>query len=137
MSKPEQQMQNKVANYLRLRYPSLLWTISPAGLVRGASMAVLMKRMGYRNGTPDIIIFEPKGIWHGLFIELKAIKGTISDEQREFLATASGLKYATAVCWSYEEAIQTVDNYMGGGNRYVKDQTQGQDVFSTSPGSPF
>lgn len=112
MAKPEQKIQTAVANYLRLRYPKLLWTISPAGLVRGPSMAVLMKRMGYTNGTPDLIIFEPKGIFHGLFIELKAPGGTISPDQTTFLAKAFDLRYATAVCWSYEEAILTVDNYM-------------------------
>lgn len=112
MSKPEQKIQTSVANYIRLKYPRLLWTISPAGLVRGASMAVLMKRMGYMNGTPDIIIFEPRGVFHGLFIELKAPGGTTSDEQIKFLAQASFLKYATAVCYSYAEAIGTIARYM-------------------------
>jgi hypothetical protein len=115
MAKPEQQLQNKVANYLRLRHPELLWTISPAGLVRGASMAVLMKRMGYMNGTPDLIIFEPRGIWHGLFVELKVPGGAVSPDQTSFLAKAFERRYATAVCWSYEEAIKTVDNYLEGG----------------------
>ena len=69
MRKPEQKLQNQVANWIRLRYPDLLWTISPAGLVRGANMAVQMKRMGYTNGTPDILIFEARGRFHGLLID--------------------------------------------------------------------
>lgn len=134
MSKPEQKIQIAVCNWMRLRYPDLLFTISPAGMIRGANTAVLMKRLGYRNGTPDILIFEPRGRFHGLFIELKAEKGYLSEDQRVFIAKAVFLRYATAVCFSYEEAIKTVENYMnlpiGKGVNHEQDQGCGPDVFA-------
>jgi hypothetical protein len=112
MSKPEQKIQIAFANYLRLKYPDLLWTISPAGMLTRPAIGILAVRMGYKKGTPDILIFEPRGIFHGLLIELKAAEGKVSDDQTIFIAKAHLLRYATAVCWSYEEAIETVDNYM-------------------------
>ena len=115
MAKPEQVLQIAVANYLRLSYPKLLWTISPAGLIRGLGQAMIMKRMGYRNGTPDILIFEPRGRFHGLILELKVKGGVVSDDQRSFISDASDRGYATAVCWDYNQAIGTVNNYMRGG----------------------
>jgi hypothetical protein len=74
--------------------------------------------MGYTNGTPDLLIFEPRQRFHGLFIELKAEKGVASDDQLKFIAKASFNDYATAVCWGYEEAIKTIDKYLrlGGGD---------------------
>lgn len=112
MSKPEQKIQIAVANYLRLAYPNLLFTISPAGLIRGLGTAMIMKRMGYTNGTPDLLIFEPRQRFHGLFVELKADKGVTSDDQLKFIAKASSNGYATAVCWGYDEAVATIDKYL-------------------------
>jgi hypothetical protein len=117
MSKPEQKIQISVANYLRLRYPKLLWTISPVGLIISRNMGMLAVRMGYKAGTPDIMIFAPRGVWHGLFVELKAPGGTVSDEQTSFLAGAFESRYATAICWSYDEAIKTIDQYL---NQFVE-----------------
>jgi hypothetical protein len=38
-----------------------------AGVVRGA----MNKRRGYKKGHPDIVIYETRGKYHGLTIELK------------------------------------------------------------------
>ncbi len=112
MSKPEQKIQISVANYLRLKYPKLLWTISPVGLIISRNMGMLAVRMGYRAGTPDIIIFEPRGHFHGLFVELKSDTGATSEKQNLFIRDALDRGYATAVCFSYAEAARTIDNYL-------------------------
>jgi hypothetical protein len=117
MKKPEQKIQIAVANYVRLRYPDALWTISPVSLIIGRNLGVLALRMGYTPGTPDLIFFEPRGRFKGLFIELKSATGDTSDKQDIFIQKALDRGYATAVCFSYQEAVQTLDNYMaiGGG----------------------
>lgn len=120
MSKPEQKHQIAVANQLRLEFPNLLWTISPAGLITRPSIGILAVRMGYRKGTADLLIFEPRGVFHGLFIELKANDGKPSDEQLKFLAQASFMRYATAVSWTFEETIETVRKYMALEPNYSK-----------------
>jgi hypothetical protein len=123
MSKPEQKLQIQVANYIQLRYPKLLWTISPVGLIISRTLGMLAVRMGYRSGTPDLIIFEPRGKFHGLFIELKWGDNTTSEEQNKFIQDALDRGYATAVCWTYEEATKTLDNYLNIGGDGEKQYT--------------
>jgi len=43
-----------------------------------------MKAMGYKKGFPDIFIYEPRGGYYGLAIELKSKTGVVSDEQKEW-----------------------------------------------------
>jgi len=112
MKKPEQKMQCSIANYLRLKYPGLLWTISPAGLIINKSLGIMAVRMGYRSGTSDLLIFEPRGIFHGLFVELKVPGNLTSDDQDEFLTAANLRRYATAVCFTYTDTITTIAKYL-------------------------
>jgi len=35
------------------------------------SVAIRMKRAGYRKGVQDIFIFEPRGQYHGMAVEVK------------------------------------------------------------------
>lgn len=112
MSKPEQKLQIQAANYLKLRYPSCLWTISPVGLIIGRNLGMLAVRMGYQKGTPDVIILEPRGPYHGLVIEIKWGDNTTSPEQDEFLDRAKARGYLTAVCYTHSEIVKTVDEYL-------------------------
>lgn len=110
--KNEYRIQADFIRYLELMYPELLYTTSPAGFIMSAGMAMKMMRMGYRKGTPDLTIYEPRGEYHGLFIEFKDPKGVVSEEQRRFLDRASELGYATAVCYSTDEAISLLEQYL-------------------------
>jgi len=108
----EYAIQSAFVRYLELMYPELLYTISPAGFIMSAGMAMKMMRMGYRKGTPDLTIYEPRGEWHGLFIEFKDPKGTVSEQQRKFLDQAFENGYHTAVCYSTDQAIKTLTDYL-------------------------
>ena len=108
----EYAIQSAFVRYLELMYPDLLYTISPAGFIMSAGMAMKMMRMGYRKGTPDLTIYAPRGGYHGLFIEFKDPKGVVSDQQRKFLDQAYELGYATAVCYSTAEAIAVLDKHL-------------------------
>jgi hypothetical protein len=105
-------IQSAFIRYLELMYPDLLYTISPAGFIMSAGMAMKMMRMGYRKGTPDLTIYAPRGGYHGLFIEFKDPKGTVSEQQRKFLDQAFENGYATAVCYSCDEAIGILTSYL-------------------------
>lgn len=81
MNRPEQALQISVVQYLRVALPSdVFWTaINPVpGKTRAA--AGLSKAMGMRAGAPDLIFLD-RGRFFG--IELKAGKGTVSDNQLE------------------------------------------------------
>ena len=75
---PEQQLQQAVARYLDVALPGeVWWTTIPAGgggKVRGA----ILKGLGYKAGTPDIlIVYEGRAYW----MELKAPDGVLSTAQ--------------------------------------------------------
>jgi hypothetical protein len=123
MTKPEYQFQVDVTNWLHLAYPQLLWTISPSGMILSAGMAMKVKNMGYRAGTPDIIILCPRGGFHGLLIELK-IKAIVTNPQIGFLAEAREQGYEATVCRSMEEVQRVVKHYLNQpkGVRHAKTQ---------------
>ena len=108
----EYKIQADFIRYLDLMYPDLLYTISPAGFIMSAGMAMKMVRMGYRKGTPDVMIFEPRASWHGFFIEFKDPKGTLSEAQREFLDAARSRGYLISVCYDVKTAIKCVEEYL-------------------------
>ena len=113
-SREEEFEQIKTINFLRLQYPRVLFTISPAGIRLHPAVGSKFKRMGYRAGTPDIMIFEPNKYFHGLFIELKRIKGGIvSDNQQDFLNHLQANGYAAEVANGHVEAIKIIKNYLG------------------------
>ena len=57
--------------------------------VKGArtsiSEAKRMKASGYKRGFPDVFIYEPRGGFHGLSIEMKKEKGgVVSKHQKQW-----------------------------------------------------
>lgn len=67
---------------LHLMFLNVLYCANAgAGLKLSMGQAVKTKRMGYRKGFPDMQIFEPRGKYHGMFIELKVGKNKASPEQ--------------------------------------------------------
>src|SRR4030042_4002082 len=79
-----------VIEYLRVRYPYIRLTIAPNGLKLPSPQAMKFKRMGYTAGTPDLLIFEPRGNYNGLLIEMKREHGgQVSPAQREWIGRAA------------------------------------------------
>jgi hypothetical protein len=76
--KKETGLQIAFANWLMAK--DVLFTASMLGVNLPVRYAVMRKRMGVRAGTPDIQIFEPRGRYAGLFIELKSDTGNTKDE---------------------------------------------------------
>ena len=85
----------------------------PNGGDRNLIVAVKLKAEGVRKGVLDLFLMIPAGTKHGLFIEMKYDKNKPSDEQKEFIGRAESRDYATDVCWTAEEAIATIEKYLG------------------------
>ena len=109
---PEHDIQVKIAKYLDTM--GLLWTASAGGMRTGIRTAVKMKAAGYKKGTPDIMIFEPRGDYHALFIELKTKKGTASKEQKQWIEYLSHRGYKAAICKGLDAALDTINDYIMG-----------------------
>jgi hypothetical protein len=72
-----------------------------------------LKQIGLKPGTPDILLPVPVGGYHGLWIELKAIGGRLSDAQHEVIAMLRGQGYRVDVCFGWDEARAAVERYLG------------------------
>lgn len=122
----EASLQKMVTDYLRLRYPGVIFRSDFAsGLKLTMGQAVAHKRLQHSRAFPDLQILEPIGNYHGLFLELKKegtrvyLKdGSLStdphiQEQAAMLRilNSKGYKAEFAIGWS--DAVSKIDNYFG------------------------
>lgn len=85
----------------------------PNGGYRSKATAARMKAQGVKPGVPDMCLPVPRGTYHGLYIELKRQKGgTVSPDQREWLADLRAQGYAAYVCHGWQEAADTIMGYL-------------------------
>ncbi len=84
----------------------------PNGGKRNSKEAAHLKEQGVKPGVPDLCIPLACGIYHGLYIEMKADKNKTTDKQDEWLDLLSQNGYQTAVCWSFDEARAVIDKYI-------------------------
>ena len=95
-------------------YPELamLYAI-PNGGKRAIKTAVALKKQGVKRGVPDMCLPVARGGYHGLYVELKRQKGgTVSDEQREWIAALNTQGYKAIICHGAEEAIEQIRRYL-------------------------
>lgn len=119
----EKDLHLAVCSYLKLQYPNVIFTSDLSGLKLTIGQSVQVKKMRSSNGIPDILIFKPNSIYHGLFIELKKenIKvykkdgSFISDhikEQFEMRLKLNDLNYFANFAFGFDEAKKMIDWYI-------------------------
>lgn len=92
----------------------LLFAI-PNGGARSATTGALLKAEGVRAGVPDLFLAVPRGSYHGLFIEMKKIKGgVVSAAQECRCAELHSQGYAVEICHGWQEAVTTITSYLNG-----------------------
>lgn len=88
----------------------------PNGGKRSKSEAARMKAAGVKAGVPDMFLPVARGGSHGLYIELKRIKGgRVSAEQLAWMEELTREGYTCAVCHGWEEARKVIQTYLRGG----------------------
>ena len=87
----------------------------PNGGSRNAAEAVSLKRQGVKAGVPDLFLPVARGGFHGLYIEMKRKGGRLSAEQTSWLRALRAQGFAAAVCYSFEEARDTLMHYLSMG----------------------
>lgn len=109
----EAQAQEYLIEYIKLQYPNVIFCAQIAGLNIGARLMQMAKRLGYWKGFPDLLIMEPKGVYHGLAIEMKKEgKYRLTIEQESTLSALSRKGYYAVVADGFEKAKMFVDNYL-------------------------
>lgn len=85
----------------------------PNGGMRHKATAARMKGEGVKAGVPDICLPVPRGHYHGLYIELKRLRGgRVSDEQEKWLADLTAQGYRAVVCKGWLAASEEITRYM-------------------------
>ncbi len=86
----------------------------PNGGWRDPIGAAILKREGLRPGVSDMFLARPIGKYHGLFLELKAPNGKVSDEQSRFIIEMTKLGYSAGACYSLDQAVKYIADYLAG-----------------------
>ena len=104
------------AAYQAKKYPGLglLYAI-PNAARRSLRQGAWMKSEGLRAGVPDLCLPVPRGTFHGLYLEMKSMKGKTTKEQGDWLNGLAKQGYKTAVCHGAEEAIHVIQAYLEAG----------------------
>ncbi len=97
----------------------------PNGGARGRIEAARLVGLGVRAGVSDLFFSFPSpmlpamcgstGVKHGLYIEMKAPKPhgkRATDKQLSFLSRMADAGYATAVCYGWDAARETIGQYL-------------------------
>ena len=110
--KEEDWLQINLIRWIKNTYPDILFTASAGGMRTHIKTAKKMKAMGYVAGCPDLMIFEPRGGYHGLMIELKTERGKKSENQIKFIESLIGRDYFAVFCYGLEHAQMIIKQYM-------------------------
>ena len=102
------------AGALAGRVPELwmLYAI-PNAARRSARQGAWMKAEGLRRGVPDLCLAVPSQGYHGLYIEMKAEGGRLTQDQKDWLAQLAQHGYKAVRCVGADEAILTIAQYLG------------------------
>ena len=115
-SREESNLQISCIVWFRLQYPKLskaLFSV-PNGGTRNKAEAKVLKAEGATAGVSDLILAIPNKENSGVFIEMKAKKGTLSKDQKEFLALMKSLGYGVEVVRTFDKFVEIVNNQMRG-----------------------
>lgn len=86
----------------------------PNGGSRNSIEAANLKRQGVKAGVPDVCLPVARRNSHGLYIEMKEGDNKPTEKQKEWLTALEKQGYATAVCYSWEDAVFIITNYLKG-----------------------
>ena len=95
----------------------LLWYHTPNERRASVTELVNLTAQGMKKGVPDNFIAEPRGKYHGLYIELKRSKKSLSrksPEQRAWIESLNEKGYKAVFAYGAEEAKRAVLEYIKG-----------------------
>ena len=107
----EHQHQVRVVAYCHKR--GLLVFAIPNGGKRTQAQGMWLRDEGLASGVPDLFLPMPRNGKPGLFIEMKALTGQLTDNQRFWIDQLQQQGYAVACCKGYPAAIKVIEEYFG------------------------
>lgn len=121
--KPEYILCRQIATYLKAQYPDVLFRFDQAGLNLSKTQAGMNKAIQHSKGFPDLMIFEKRACFGGLFIELKAEGAKLFKrdgesaaehikEQVEWHNNLVSKGYASSFGVGFDETKKLIDDYL-------------------------
>tara|TARA_R110000737_G_scaffold80_3_gene627 strand:+ start:1004 stop:1408 length:405 start_codon:yes stop_codon:yes gene_type:complete len=108
----EAHLQSQIVKYLQLKYPKARYCASLGGQYQPyRSQRNKAKSTGYVKGFPDLGIYEAKGGYFGLFIEIKE-RGTATKEQKEWINDLNKRGYLASCIKGFDSISAIIDIYM-------------------------
>ena len=112
----EMDLQSKVVNFLRNRYPDSLFICTLGELQDTPQKRLNSYKMGYMKGIPDLLITNLHKKFAGFAIEFKTPRGTgiVSPDQESMLDRYKENNWKTLLTNDYDDCIvQLVDYFEG------------------------
>ena len=107
----EYQLQKAVCKYLDLQ--NVLYCGSMGGQYQvHMSQRIKAKKSGYKKGFPDLFIYEPRGNYYGLAIELKTGYNKASKPQLHWQKELNKRGYKAEICTGIDKALEVINTYL-------------------------
>lgn len=105
--------QVRVFHYFERHHPDIYQRLAatPNGGMRSKATAGKMKAEGQKRGYPDMSLDVPKGIYHGMKVELKYGSNRLSEEQVEYLQRLRADGYYSVLCVGWNEVVEAIMAY--------------------------
>lgn len=119
----EDALSQRIATYMNFQYPNIVYHFDTgSGATSSIGLAMRNKRLNRWKGFPDLFIAEPKAMYCGLFIEIKAEsiykkngelkKSDHINVQRSMLNILRGSGYYTSFGCGFDEIKRIIDEYL-------------------------
>ena len=124
MKHPEYQLQKAVCQYLELNHPKVLFMSDTIASVKLTKPQAGRNKAIQKNGfkCPDLLILEPIGRCHGLFIELKIVspfkkngdlkKSEHLEGQQKTITNLNDRGYFACFATGLNETIGIIESYL-------------------------
>jgi hypothetical protein len=125
MNDKEEAVHIAICDYIRAKYPYAIFTSESSGIRVFWKQAKALKRMRSSAGLPDIMIFEPRKSYYGLFLEVKRedfavykkdgglVSNTHIQEQENILHRLKQRGYMAEFVRGFDDAKAIIDYYLG------------------------
>ncbi len=111
----EAQEQKWFVKWFRMQHPGLVLFAIPNGGYRDCREGLNLKAQGVLRGVPDLFLAAPRGVYAGMFIEMKRSRRTktkISPDQERMIEILQECGYRAVVAYGFEHAQELVEDYL-------------------------
>ena len=118
----EYKLHKAICDYIRLQYPKAIFNSDLSGQNASIAARGMAKMLRSSRSIPDLIIYEGKGSYHGLFLEIKTscpyrLDGKLKSgdhlrEQEDMLNKLRDRDYRAHFVWELDQAIDIINEYM-------------------------